>query len=165
MLSDNAIAFSDYEEGIDIPGTIGKRVKTCLHISEDGESAGILPKFMTAGAACADVAVPDRIYISPQSSVKIDLLVSFDIPEGYKIVMYPRSSLLVKKGLLSPVSIIDSDYKGHVHVVLSNITNKGITLEKGERVAQIELQSVIKGIWPTVNQSRDQKGFGGTGTI
>ena len=129
---------------------------------------------MTKGAACADMFLPADVTIPPMDTskslkdniIKIPLGVAFDIPSGFKIVMYPRSSLLIKRGLIQPVSIIDEDYHGNVHAPLVNITNEPIELKAGERLVQIELQLVMpKGIcdWDTVESERDQNGFGGTG--
>lgn len=100
---------------------------------------GVMPVYMTKGAACADVALPFDLVIRAHTSVKEDLWIGFEIPKGYKIIMYPRSSLLIKHGLMQPVSIIDSDYSGQrVHVPLYNLTDKDVHLPKGTRVAQIE---------------------------
>ena len=133
-----------------------------------------MPCFMTKGAACADMFLPADVTIPPMdinkslkdNIVKVPLDVSFDIPSGFKIVMYPRSSLLIKRGLIQPVSIIDEDYHGNVHAPLVNITNEPIELKAGERLVQIELQLAMpKGIcdWDAVESERDQNGFGGTG--
>lgn len=133
-----------------------------------------MPCFMTKGAACADMFLPADITVPPMdiskslkdNIIKVPLDVSFDIPSGFKIVMYPRSSLLIKRGLIQPVSIIDEDYHGNVHAPLVNITNEPIELKAGERLVQIELQLAMpKGIcdWDTVESERDQNGFGGTG--
>lgn len=141
-------------------------MKTCTIIKHEN---GIMPVFKTKGAACADVAIPERTPILAHQTVKIDLNISFDIPEGYKVIMYPRSSLLVKLGLMSPVSIIDSDYKGHVHVPIHNLTNNTIFLEAGERVAQIEcVPAPAADAFSNVQvelAERDHNGFGGTGRI
>lgn len=129
---------------------------------------------MTKGAACADMFLPADVTIPPMdiskslkdNIIKVPLDVSFDIPSGFKIVMYPRSSLLIKRGLIQPVSIIDEDYHGNVHAPLVNITNEPIELKAGERLVQIELQLAMpKGIcdWDAVESERDQNGFGGTG--
>ena len=128
---------------------------------------GKKPVYKTAGAACADVAVPYDCIIREHETEKIDLMIGFEIPYGYKIIMYPRSSLLVKKGLMSPVSIIDSDYSGqHVHVVLHNLTNQAVRLQAGERVAQIECVPVVDcDDWEHECNARDPNGFGGTGAI
>ena len=129
---------------------------------------------MTKGAACADMFLPADVTIPPMdiskslkdNIVKVPLDVSFDIPSGFKIVMYPRSSLLIKRGLIQPVSIIDEDYHGNVHAPLVNITNEPIELKAGERLVQIELQRAMPKVicdWDTVESERDQNGFGGTG--
>lgn len=108
-----------------------------LH-SDDGVR-GILPKFMTEFAACADVAIPMRYTILPQTYAKIPTYLHFEIENGYKIVMYPRSSTL-GKGLIIPVSIIDSDYRGMTHIPVYNFTDHEIVIEAGERLTQIEVQ-------------------------
>ena len=133
-----------------------------------------MPCFMTKGAACADMFLPADVTIPPMdinkslkdNIVKVPLDVSFDIPSGFKIVMYPRSSLLIKRGLIQPVSIIDEDYHGNVHAPLVNITNEPIELKAGERLVQIELQRAMPKVicdWDAVESERDQNGFGGTG--
>ena len=127
-------------------------------------NVGIPPAYQTAEAAAADVAVPMPVVIPPHKTIKVDLLLSFGIEEGYQIMMFPRSSLLVKKGIIQPVSIIDSDYTGHVHVPLHNLTNEPIYLDKGERVAQIQVMPVYNcTTFNHLNKERDQNGFGGTG--
>lgn len=124
------------------------------------------PCFMTKGAACADVYLPGNITIPAGKAVRVPLDISFSMPAGYKIVMYPRSSLLIKRGLMSPVSIIDADYTGCVHVPLFNVTSEDVDLKAGERVAQIELyknESRYSVDWEQDDIERDQNGFGGTG--
>lgn len=124
-----------------------------------------MPCFMTAKAACADVFLPVGIKIKAREVVKIPLDIAFDIPDGYKIVMYPRSSLLIKRGLVQPVSIIDADYHGNVHAPVYNIhLLRSVKLKAGERIAQIELvECGACTDWNKVNSGRDQNGFGGTG--
>ena len=133
-----------------------------------------MPRYMTKEAACADVYLPCDVTIPPLPKdfsgnpldhiVKIPLGISFDIPNGHEIIMYPRSSLLVKQGLLAPTSIIDSDYHGIVHAPVVNVTNKAIELHAGERIAQIECRQITRcSSWPIEGSERDQNGFGGTG--
>ena len=125
----------------------------------------MLPCFMTEGAACADVFLPIGLTIEPHQTIKVPLNIAFDLDPGTKVVMYPRSSLLVKRGLIQPVSIIDEDYHGNVHVPLHNLTDEPVHLERHERVAQIEVVKAreVSTDWNTDSQERDQNGFGGTG--
>lgn len=136
--------------------------ETILHSNEYGVT-GIMPEYQTLLAACADVASPTDELIPAHEGYRIDLLVSFKIPAGYKILMYPRSSLLIKKGLMQPVSVIDEDYTGHVHVPVFNMTDSPIHIEAGERIAQIELVPVETcNSWSRKTVERTG-GFGSTG--
>ena len=139
----------------------------CYMLKDEDGNQGILPVFKTVGAACADIAIPKKVTILQHYTLNVDLLIAFDIPKGYKIVMYPRSSLLVKHNLMSPVSIIDWDYKGKVHVPLHNLADTKIILEAGTRVAQIECVPCgpRPDNWLKEDAMRDQNGFGGTGVI
>lgn len=122
------------------------------------------PVYKTKEAACADLSLPEDVILKPGEVACIDLQIGFDIPAGFKIVMYPRSSLLVKKGIVQPTSIIDADYRGMpVHAPLYNTTNKPIKLKAGERIAQIEVQRVEHvADWPLEVAERTG-GFGSTG--
>lgn len=124
---------------------------------------GILPVYQTSGSACADVAVPDAVEIKPHTTVKVDLKIKFNCLPGTYVRMYPRSSLLLKHGLILPVSIIDQDYHDHVHVVLHNLTDEVQKLDAGERVAQIECVPLYDCVtWVHIQQTRNG-GFGSTG--
>lgn len=127
---------------------------------------GLPPVYKTSGAACADVAVPELVIIKPGECVKVDLKIGFDCKPNTHIKMYPRSSLMIKKNLLMPTSIIDEDYKGNVHVPLYNFGNAVIQLAPGERVAQIECVPTYDCVtWGREKNDRDHNGFGGTGAI
>jgi dUTP pyrophosphatase len=51
----------------------------------------------------------------------------------------PRSGLALKHGITLPNSpaTIDPDYRGEVRIILQNLGNEPVTLERGERVAQL----------------------------
>lgn len=135
----------------------------CEIFTDDEGYNGALPVYQTKLAACADVCLPKQVIINP-GPCKIDLLIGFDIPEDMKIMMYPRSSLMTKKGLIQPTSIIDADYSHkHVHVPFYNPGTKPVILEAGERVAQIEcVPRYSTSEWPRKNEERTG-GFGSTG--
>lgn len=136
-----------------------------LMYDEPGKILGVNPVYKTKGAACADIAIPFETRIPPRSAVKIPLKVCFEIPKGYKIIMYPRSSLLIKKGLMQPVSIIDQDFSmNEVSVPVYNLTDKEVVLEAHERVAQIECVPAYDcEDWEHQNNERGAAGFGTTG--
>ena len=128
---------------------------------------GIMPVYKTKKAACADCAVPVDVTIEPGKCVRVGLKIAFEIHDDCKIVMYPRSSLLVKRGLMQPTSIIEPDYNGQeVHAPLFNMTSEPVIIEKGERVCQIEcVPRYDCESWDhdDVERSSSNGGFGSTG--
>ena len=125
---------------------------------------GKLPVYKTKQAACADVFLPEDVTIEPGKVACPGLQLGFEIPAGSKIVMYPRSSLLVKFGIIQPTSIIDADYSGmEVHAPLYNATDKPVTLKAGDRVAQIELQEYTRVLDWNFESNERTGGFGSTG--
>lgn len=125
---------------------------------------GKVPVYKTKQAACADVYLPEDVTIEPGRVACPGLQLGFEIPAGNKIVMYPRSSLLVKFGIIQPTSIIDADYSGmEIHAPLYNATDKPVTLKAGDRVAQIELQEYSRVLDWNFESNERTGGFGSTG--
>ena len=92
---------------------------------------------------------------------------AFEIPAGYVIKLYPRSSVY-KKGLLlhNSVGIIDSDFRGEVKVIF-NKTSHSTAYGKNERIAQIILEKVPEVCYNITNElsstNRGEGGFGSSG--
>ena len=137
--------------------------KPILFTDADGYT-GKMPVYKTKEAACADMALPKAINLNPGEVVRIDLLVGFEIPNGKKLVMYPRSSLLFNYGIMSPTSIIDSDYSGqHVHFIAVNLGKEPVVLDRDTRVVQVECVPCEQvADWGRENTERTG-GFGRTG--
>lgn len=86
-------------------------------------------------------------------------------------LIFPRSGTGHKKGLVlgNGTGVIDSDYQGPLMVSLCNRTQSPVTIEAGERIAQLVLVSVtIPDIQWVSNfdseSERGEKGFGSSGT-
>ncbi len=65
----------------------------------------------------------------------------FDIPHGYHLKLYLRSSAGMSKGLVIPngLGIIDTDYVGQVYIGVYNPTDDIVMVSHKERIAQIEV--------------------------
>jgi dUTP pyrophosphatase len=100
---------------------------------------GIVPKVMTEDAACADLALPYSIYVRAKGYTTGSLLVGFDIPIDWCLYIQPRSSTFTSHGLMVPTGIIDSDYKGEVHIQIFNMTDDLYHGHKGDRLVQVQL--------------------------
>ncbi len=80
--------------------------------------------------------------------------------------MRPRSGLAIREGItvLNTPGTIDSDYRGEVCVILVNLGSEGITIKRGDRIAQAVLSAVISPVIRLVGELPDtERGEGGFG--
>lgn len=84
-------------------------------------------------------ATDSTIYIPPHSTVKIGTGLAMDIPHGYFGAIFARSGIATKRGLrpANCTGICDEDYKGEYIVALHNDSNELMSIEAGERIAQL----------------------------
>ena len=130
----------------------------------------ILPTYGSAGAAGADLyALPegDPITIAPGETAFIHTGLAMAIPEGYVGLNFARSGLASKRGLApaNKVGVIDSDYRGECMVALHNHTDSEVTVEGGERIAQLVIVPFLKAEYELAEELSDtQRGAGGFGS-
>lgn len=115
----------------------------------------------------ADLAEPKTL--GPLERAAIPTGLSLEIPRGYEGQVRPRSGLALKQGLtvLNAPGTIDADYRGEVQVLLVNLSNMPVTLQRGDRIAQLIIASVTQAEPVEVNEltetGRGAGGFGSTG--
>ncbi len=85
--------------------------------------------------------------------------------------VYARSGLGAKHGITvaQGVGVIDSDYRGEIMIMLLNTSHNPYTIQRGERVAQLVYQPILR---PRVcvceslsSSSRGSGGFGHSGKL
>lgn len=128
-----------------------------------------LPSYETAGSAGMDVRAAEELTIAPGRRGLVGTGLAFAIPEGYEIQVRPRSGLALKKGISIPNTpgTIDSDYRGELKVILLNHGEDDFIIERGDRIAQIVVAPVQRGLLFEVDDldetQRGSGGFGSTG--
>jgi dUTP pyrophosphatase len=130
-----------------------------------------LPEYQSAGASGADIfaLLDEDVTIRPGGTVLIPTGVSIEIPDGYEAQIRPRSGLAAHHGitLLNTPGTIDSDYRGEIKVIVTNLGKQDFTVRSGMRIAQIVFCRVYRGAFTTVDElagtDRDDGGFGHTG--
>lgn len=130
-----------------------------------------LPRYETSGSAGMDLraAIGTALSISPGQTVRVPTGLAIAIPAGYEGQIRPRSGLAAKSSIIVPNSpgTIDSDYRGEVQVLLTNLGNEPFEIEPGMRVAQIVFSPVAQADWEEVSElpstDRGEGGFGHTG--
>ena len=108
----------------------------------------------------------DRVHIAPHETIKLPTGWAFQPPEGYMLQILQRSGL-ASKGLIPLGGILDEDYTGEVIVIMLNTTDKYLSINKGDRIAQMTIRPYYQGEFEEVDEldetERGLNGFGSTG--
>ena len=127
-----------------------------------------LPSYETAGATGFDLITRETTVIEPFGIKLVPGNVVVKTPEGYTLLIVPRSSLPRKKALVCPhsVGVIDQDYCGkedEIMVQVQNVSSEPVTVERGERIAQGLFVRVEKAEWREAEaEEKSRGGFGST---
>lgn len=132
----------------------------------------VIPTYGTEFSAGADLysGMTDAITIEPGNTEFIHTGIAMEIPTGLVGLIYARSGMACKKGIApaNKVGVIDSDYRGEIIVALHNHSDSPVTVEPGDRVAQLVLAPYVTGVFHEVEELNDtvrgEGGFGSTGT-
>ena len=111
-------------------------------------------------------ALDAAIDIEPGARVLVPCGFALSIPRGYEGQVRPRSGLALEHGLsvLNAPGTIDADYRGEVSVILANLGSDTVTIEPGQRIAQLVLAPVIRAELAEVDELDDtERGEGGFG--
>ena len=130
------------------------------------------PHYASDLAAGADLraAVPEPLELAPGARAVVPTGLTLEIPPGFEAQVRARSGLALKKGLAlaNGVGTIDADYRGEVGVIVVNLGAEPVTIERGERIAQLVVAPVVRAAFepaPELNgTARGAGGFGSTGT-
>ena len=131
----------------------------------------ILPTYGSAEAAGADLyaCLEEPVTVAPGETAWIPTGIALEVPKGCAGLVYARSSIGVKRGLApaNKVGVIDSDYRGQIHVVLLNHGKTEQTIRHGERIAQFLITPVLTPAYEEAEElsdtGRGSGGFGSTG--
>ena len=130
------------------------------------------PKYAYETDSGFDLHSIEEIVIEPFGRALIPTGLHIDIPNDYEIQVRSKSGLALKQGLmvLNSPGTVDNSYTGEIKVILFNSSNKLVTIEKGQKVAQAVVCPVVSGKWLTFkkvddiqNKERSDNGFGSTG--
>lgn len=129
-----------------------------------------VPTKATEGSSAYDLKanIKENLVLIPRGEAKIPTGVAFEIPQGYSGKVLCRSNI-GNQGLIIPNApgLIDTDYRGEIFVKFINIGKNIVTIEPGNRIAQIKFEKdedtsleEVSELSPT---ERGENGFGSTG--
>lgn len=119
-----------------------------------------------------DLFSNEQITLEPFGRALVPTGISFNIPEGFEIQIRSKSGLAINQGLmvLNSPGTVDQGYTGEILVIVFNTNNHSVVIEKGMKVAQAVLSSVVSGKFVDLkkvdsveNKERGSNGFGSTG--
>ena len=130
-----------------------------------------LPAAASPGSAGLDLcaALAEPLVLAPGERRLVPTGLVLEIPAGWEGQVRPRSGLALRHGLtlLNAPGTIDSDYRGEVGVILANLGGEPVTVNRGDRIAQLVVAAVAEveieeaaDLSPT---ARHDGGFGSTG--
>jgi dUTP pyrophosphatase len=167
---------------------ISKRIISIPYTAVDGAQ---VPAYAHETDAGADVFALEDVTLEPGETKIVRTGISVQIPQGYEIQVRPRSGLSARSKLriANTPGTLDSGYRGEVGIICENIDSKvrdvkidyvdgkpvllgvdygsPITIEKGQKIAQLVLSEV-----PTMHfvkvaaldtENDREGGFGSTG--
>lgn len=153
---------------------------------------GKIPEYAHPGDAAVDLYAAESKEIMPGEQDMIETDIKVAIPNGYALLIHPRSGISSKSKLRIPnsVGVIDSGFRGTIRVLVENIEPKikdilydfsedgtpiikgiihgsPIQIEKGTRIAQARLVEVPTMYFQKMetldDTERGEAGFGSSG--
>ena len=131
------------------------------------------PEYATVDSAGFDLRanIELQIEIKPLERVLIKTGLFMEIPQGCVGYVCTRSGLAIKKGLmvLNAPGVVDADYRHEVGVILINLSNESISINPGDRIAQMVISQYEKVNFSIVTEFNELTstnrvgGFGSTG--
>lgn len=143
-------------------------------VQRDREACDLpLPAYATAGAAGMDLyaALSEDVQLAPGERVMVSTGIRIALPEGYEAQVRPRSGLALRKGLalVNSPGTVDSDYRNTISVLLINLGEERVLIQRGDRIAQLVIAPVARIEWEEMPEGqlppteRGEGGFGSTG--
>ncbi len=112
-------------------------------------------------------AWPDApVKLEPGTRALLPTGIALAIPRGFEGQVRPRSGWALRHGItvLNSPGTVDSDYRGEVMVLLINLGQEAVTVRPGDRIAQLVLSPVTRGLVQEVALlDETQRGGGGYG--
>jgi len=131
-----------------------------------------LPSYATVGSAGLDLraCLPEPLQLAPgQVELIATGLAIYLADPHYAAMILPRSGLGHKQGIVlgNLVGLIDSDYQGELKVSCWNRGADHVTIQPGDRIAQMIIVPVLQVAFNQVDEftasARGEGGFGSSG--
>lgn len=136
-------------------------------LRDTGNEPVPLPSYMTPDAAGMDIYadLTEDLTLPPLGRALIPTGFAIAVPQGYEAQVRPRSGLALRFGLtiLNAPGTIDADYRDEVKILVINLGDQPVTIQRGDRIAQLIVAPVMRVQWQEVDQLEATARTGGFG--
>ena len=127
-----------------------------------------LPAYETGLSAGMDLRanLEAPVVLSPLKRMLVPTGLFIELPAGFEAQIRPRSGMAYKSGItvLNSPGTIDADYRGEIKVLLVNLSDAEVTINDGDRIAQMVVAAHSVVSWePSDELSDTDRGAGGFG--
>lgn len=127
----------------------------------------MIPSFNHDSDAGLDMYSVDEVLVAPQERKAVDTGIALELPKGHAGLVWDRSGLALKEGIITMGGVIDEGYRGEIKIIVYNMTDQYYQIKKGDRIAQMLIQKVehpkIEVTGMLSESDREAKGFGSSG--
>jgi dUTP pyrophosphatase len=134
-----------------------------VKISKNAEA----PEYILDSDVGFDLKAIEDVSLFPLEQKTVRTGIAMEIPEGYVGLVRDRAGIIQKMNVHTVAGTFDSGFRGEISIMLVNMNDKTVGIEKGMRIAQIILIPVsranIQEVKKLSDTERGKKGFGSTG--
>lgn len=129
----------------------------------------IVPKYQHITDSGMDLCAHESVGIISGQRILVRTGISIQLPPNTEAQVRPRSGLALKQGVtvLNAPGTVDEGYTGEIGVILINLSEEWVKINKGDRIAQLVIAPVLRPTIEIVSEletsDRGAKGFGSTG--
>lgn len=130
------------------------------------------PNYGTKGSAGIDFYVPNDLgsfTIYPGDSILIPSGIKVELPDETALIAFNKSGVCTKQSLQVGACVVDSDYRGEIHLHVFNYSNEIQHIKAGQKLVQFLLLPYHQATLIQLHDDnfstteRGEGGFGSTG--
>jgi dUTP pyrophosphatase len=101
-----------------------------------------LPSFAHATDAGMDLCTTEAFVLEPGMHHKVPTGLAFAVPADYVGLIWDKGGVSMVRHIKTMGGVLDSDYRGELHIGLVNVGAEPQTFSIGDKIAQLLIQKV-----------------------
>ncbi|MGV8162225.1 MAG: dUTP diphosphatase [Candidatus Nanoarchaeia archaeon] len=127
-----------------------------------------MPAYARENDAGFDIFSVETYTLKPGERKSFSTGIAFELEPGFVALVWDKSGLAFKHGIKTMGGVIDPNYRGEIFIALLNTSDKSYEIEKGDKIANMLIQSVVCANIEEIDELtpdlvRGDKGFGSSG--